>query len=150
MTSVRDTKKQQINDYLKSKESEVMGMVRSELAYASGGRFYGLISAFNKLGNTPEQARENAQQRYIPGSGDQIKTSVLPDSANFASTERYRLLHKRYHWAYVDILKRSDFSDILLVDLGGDIAYSVKKNDEFGTNLLNGKYKDSSLGKTFK
>ncbi|TVO38830.1 response regulator [Vibrio algivorus] len=150
LTSVRDTKKQQINDYLKSKESEVMGMVRSELAYASGGRFYGLISAFNKLGDTPDQARINAQQRYILGSGDQIKTSVLPESPNYASTERYRLLHKRYHWAYVDVLKRSDFSDILLVDLEGDVAYSVNKNDEFGTNLISGKYKDSPLGHTFQ
>lgn len=150
LISVRDTKKQQINDYFHSKESEVMGMVRSELAYASGGRFYGLISAFNKLGDTPEQARANAQQRYIPGSGNQIKTSVLPESENFTSTERYRLLHKRYHWAYVDILKRSDFTDILLVDLEGDVTYSVKKNDEFGTNLLDGKYKGSSLGKTFQ
>ncbi|WP_232012589.1 response regulator [Vibrio aphrogenes] len=150
LVSVRDTKKQQINDYLKAKRSEALGIVRSELAYSSGGRFYGLISAFNKLGDSPEESRANAQQRYILGSGDQIKTSVLPDSKYYASTERYRLLHKRYHWAYLDILKRSDFSDILLIDLGGDVAYSVQKNDDFGTNLLTGKYKDSMLGQTFQ
>ncbi|WP_105900757.1 response regulator [Vibrio gangliei] len=150
LVSVRDTKKQQINDYIKSKQSEVLGIVRSELAYASGGRFYGLISAFTKLGDSPEESRANAQQRYILGSGDQIKTSVLPESKNYASTERYRLLHKRYHWAYLDILKRSDFSDILLIDLDGDVAYSVMKNDDFGTNLLTGKHKDSMLGQTFK
>lgn len=149
LTSVRDTKKQQISDYLKSKESEVMGMVRSELAYSSGGRFYGLISAFSRLGNTIEDARKNAQQRYILGSGDQIKTSVLPESEDYIGTERYRLLHKRYHWAYVDLLKRSDFTDVLLVDLEGNVAYSVKKDDHFGTNLINGKYKNFTLGKTF-
>lgn len=149
LTSVRDTKKQQINDYLNSKESEVMGMVRSELAYSSGGRFYGLISAFSKLGNTVEDARKNAQQRYILGSGNQIKTSVLPESEDFIGTERYRLLHKRYHWAYVDLLKRTDFTDILLVDRDGDVAYSVQKDDNFGTNLLSGKYKNSALGQTF-
>lgn len=39
LVSVRDNKQQQVIDYMMAKESEVMGFVRSELAYASGGRF---------------------------------------------------------------------------------------------------------------
>ncbi|MCV5838994.1 hypothetical protein OFN62_39265, partial [Escherichia coli] len=78
--SVRDTKQQQIIDYFEARETEVMGFVRSELAYASGGRFYGLVNAFSRLGNDIEESRKNAQQRYIEGSGDQIKTSTLPES----------------------------------------------------------------------
>ncbi|MCA2423582.1 hybrid sensor histidine kinase/response regulator, partial [Vibrio alginolyticus] len=131
-------------------ETEVMGFVRSELAYASGGRFYGLVNAFSRLGNDIEEARENAQQRYIEGSGDQIKTSILPESSNYVGSERYRLLHKRYHWAYLELLKRSDFNDILLVDINGNVTYSINKDDNYGTNLLTGRYKDSALGKTFK
>lgn len=150
LLSVRDTKQQQVLDYLAAKESEVMGFVRSELAYASGGRFYGLVNAFQRLGLDIDQAREHAQQRYIPGSGDQIKTSILPQSSSYVGSERYRLLHKRYHWAYLELLKRSDFDDILLVDLGGDVVYSVYKHGNYGTNLLTGKYKDSNLGKTFR
>mgnify|MGYP006914254189 CR=1 FL=1 len=50
VTSVRDTKRQQVIDYLYAKESEVMGFVRSELAHASGGRFYGLVNAFQNIG----------------------------------------------------------------------------------------------------
>ncbi|MCR9420535.1 response regulator [Vibrio sp. RM-69-4] len=150
LLSVRDTKQQQVLDYLAAKESEVMGFVRSELAYASGGRFYGLVNAFQRLGLDIDQAREHAQQRYIPGSGDQIKTSILPQSSSYVGSERYRLLHKRYHWAYLELLKRSDFDDILLVDLDGDVVYSVYKHDNYGTNLLTGKYKDSNLGKTFR
>ncbi len=57
---------------------------------------------------TIEESRKNAQQRYIEGSGDQIKTSTLPESSNYVGSERYRLLHKRYHWAYLELLKRSD------------------------------------------
>ncbi len=150
LVSVRDSKKQQIIDYLNAKESEVMGFVRSELAYASGGRFYGLVNAFSNLGLDIEQAREYAQKRYIQGSGDQIKTSILPQSSNYNGTERYRLLHKRYHWAYLELLKRSDFDDILLVDRDGNVTYSIYKYDNYGTNLLTGKYTDDNLGKTFK
>lgn len=150
LLSVRDNKQQQLFDYFAAKESEVMGFVRSELAYASGGRFYGLVNAFQRLGPDIKQAREHAQQRYIPGSGDQIKTSILPQSSSYVGSERYRLLHKRYHWAYLELLKRSDFDDILLVDIAGDVVYSVYKYDNYGTNLLTGKYKDSNIGKTFR
>ncbi|PKF78568.1 hybrid sensor histidine kinase/response regulator [Vibrio sp. vnigr-6D03] len=149
LLSVRDTKKQQLLDYFEAKESEVMGFVRSELAYNSGGRFYGLINAFNNLGETIEQARDYAQQRYIQGSGDQIKTSVLPESEDYQGSERYRLMHKRYHRRYVDLLKRSDFDDILLVDMDGNVVYSLNKYDNYGTNLNTGKYSKSNLGKTF-
>lgn len=149
LVSVRDSKQQQVIDYLYAKESEVMGFVRSELAYASGGRFYGLVNAFRSLGLDIDQAREYAQKRYIQGSGDQIKTSILPQSSVYNGTERYRLLHKRYHWAYQELLKRSDFDDILLVDREGNVTYSIYKHDNFGTNLLTGKYKDENLGKTF-
>ncbi len=149
LISVRDSKKQQLQDYFLAKESEAMGFVRSELAYASGGRFYGLVSAFRDLGEDVEKARLHAQQRYIKGSGSKIKTSILRESSDFAGSERYRLLHKRYHWGYLELLKRSDFDDILLVDLQGNVTYSVNKYDNFGTNLLTGRYKHTNLGKTF-
>ncbi|MFM2588896.1 response regulator [Vibrio sp. TBV020] len=149
LVSVRDSKQQQVIDYLYAKESEVMGFVRSELAYASGGRFYGLVNAFRSLGLDIDQARQYAQKRYIEGSGDQIKTSILPQSSIYNGTERYRLLHKRYHWAYQELLKRSDFDDILLIDREGNVTYSIYKYDNYGTNLLTGKYKDANLGQTF-
>ncbi|WP_063656421.1 response regulator [Aliivibrio fischeri] len=150
LVSLRDNKEQQITNYFKGRKSEVLGFARSELANASGGRFYGLVSAFPHLGTSIEDARKNAQLRYITGSGDKIRTSVLPESDSYIGSERYRLLHKRYHWAYLELLKRSDFSDVLLVDINGNVVYSKAKEDNYGTNLLTGKYKDSTLADTYK
>lgn len=150
LISVRDSKQQQIIDYLNARESEVMGFVRSELAYASGGRFYGLVNAFQSLGLDIEQARQYAQKRYIVGSGDQVKTSILPESPIFNGTERYRLLHKRYHRSFLELLKRSDFDDILLVDINGNVTYSIFKHEYFGTNLLDNQYKNSNLTQAFE
>lgn len=149
LVSLRDNKEQQVTNYFKARKSEVLGFARSELANASGGRFYGLISAFPNLGSSIENARKNAQLRYIKGSGNKIRTSILPESDSYIGSERYRLLHKRYHWAYQELLKRSDFTDILLVDIDGNVVYSTKKEDNYGTNLLTGKYKDTELAKTY-
>ncbi len=150
LLSVRDTKQKHLRDYFQSQEVEVMGFVRSELAYSSGGRFYGLVHGFKSLGVSLEEARQNAQQRYIRGSGDQIKTSILPESQDYNGSERYRLLHKRYHWLFREHLKRSDFDDILLVDLQGNVTYSVYKRDNFGTNLNTDASKTTLLGQTFQ
>ncbi|MCG9789525.1 response regulator [Vibrio mediterranei] len=149
LVSIRDTKKQQLLNYFQAQESEVMGFVRSELAYASGGRFYGLVNAFQRLGDDIEQAREHAQERYIQGSGNQVKTAILPDSSSYVGSERYRLLHKRYHRAFMEHLKRSDFDDIILVDLAGNVTYSVYKNRYYGTNLETGEFSTQILGETF-
>lgn len=149
LTSVRDNAAQQLSDYMKNLESETLGFVRSELAYASGGRFYGLINAFRSLGPDLEEARANAQRRYVSGSGDRLQAQIAPESELFNGSERYRLMHLRYHATFADLVKRSEFDDILLVDINGNVAYSVFKHDYFGTNLVNGRHKDSLLGKTF-
>ena len=41
------------------------------------------------------------------------------------------------------------FYDAFLIDPGGDIFFSVAKEAEYGTNLLNGPYRDSSLARLF-
>ncbi|OOF05309.1 hybrid sensor histidine kinase/response regulator [Salinivibrio sp. MA607] len=149
LLSVRDSKQQQINDYLNAQEAEVLGFVASELAYASGGHFYGLIDAFRRLRPDIEQARQYAQRRYLPESGNKIKTPVAKDDPNYSATERYRLLHQRYHRAYQALLARADFDDALLVDKQGNVTYSVKKHANYGTNLITGPFRDTSLGHTF-
>ncbi|PMH41215.1 hybrid sensor histidine kinase/response regulator [Vibrio sp. 10N.286.49.B3] len=150
LVSVRDNKQQQVTDYIEAKELETLGFVHSELAYASGGRFYGLINAFQRLGNNIEESRQYAQQRYFIGSGNKIKTRPTSSSETFVGSERYRLLHKRYHPTYVELLKRSSFDDILLVDIDGNVTYSVNKDKHYASNLLHGPFKDSNLGKSFQ
>jgi two-component system sensor histidine kinase ChiS len=149
LMSVRDNAAQQLDDYFKNLKSESLGFVRSELAYASGGRFYGLINAFGALGDDLEQARINAQQRYKPNTHNQLVKPITRDSQWFEGSERYRLMHLRYHSTYLEQVNRSEFDDILLVDIKGNVAYSVFKRDYFGTNLNDQRYQDTLLGETF-
>lgn len=149
LASLRDTKQDQLTSYFGRLNSEVKSFARSELANASGGRFYGLVAAFHQLGENTDKAREAAKQRYIPGSGDKVRPGAMTATSSFVGSERYRLLHKRYHWAYEEHLKRSDFADILLVDVNGNVVYSVQKNNDFGVDLKSPEWKDTQLGKTF-
>lgn len=55
-------------------------------------------------------------------------------------SECYWLLYKCYYWVYLELLKWLDFDDILLVDIDGNVVYLIYKYDNFGINLLMGKY----------
>ncbi|WP_028023908.1 hybrid sensor histidine kinase/response regulator [Enterovibrio calviensis] len=147
LSFLRDNKKEQIISYFDARYSEVNSFSRSELATASGGRFYGLVAAFHQLGKTKEEARETARMRYVDTPSKSLTASV--DDSNFVGSERYRLLHKRYDWAYKEHLKRSDFSDLLLVDIEGNVVYSALKDETFGANLLEEQWQNTPAGKTF-
>ncbi|MEZ9303066.1 response regulator [Vibrio breoganii] len=150
LTSMRDGNANKVTAYIGNLDSEVIGFVHSELAYASGGRFYGLIDSFRRLGKDLDESRSIGQQRYIPGSGNAIRTKTVRGNENYTSVERYRLLHKRYHSTFQSLLERSDFDDIALVDLEGNVAYSVQKYDYYATNLNSERYKKTELGGLFK
>jgi two-component system, sensor histidine kinase ChiS len=150
LIALRDNQQLQIQNYFKSQESQVRSFARSELGISSGGRFSGLTSAFEHLGIDEEQARLHAQKRYIEGSGDKRNNVIPSDSPNYNGSERYRLIHKRYHYRFTDILTNSDFDDILLVTRSGTVVYSTKKNAEYGTNLMTGKFQNSSLANIFR
>ncbi len=149
LIAARNGASQKVSTYFNNLDAEVVGFVHSELAYSSGGRFYGLIDGFRRLGKTIEQSREIGQKRYVPGTSAVLSQPTVRNSANFVGVERYRLIHDRYHSTYLDLLQRSDFDDILLVDLDGNVAYSTLKNDYFATNLDSGRYQSSQLGKLF-
>lgn len=150
LITVRDSQQQQIINYMQAKEAEIRSFARSELGISTGGKFYGLIAAFEHLGKSSEEAKLNAQKRYIKGSGDVLSNKIPIDSPHYAESERYRLIHKRYHYRYLDYLLHSDFSDILLVNIDGTIVYSTNKDDNYGTNLVSGKYQNSELANTFR
>ncbi|GAD90997.1 putative two-component hybrid sensor and regulator [Vibrio halioticoli NBRC 102217] len=150
LTSMRDGTTTQVTAYVKNLDSEVIGFVHSELAYASGGRFYGLIDSFRRLGPDIETSRLIGQQQYIPGSGDKVNAQTAKENSNYLSVRRYQLLHTRYHSTYQSLLQRSDFDDLALVDLDGNVAYSVQKHNYYSTNLNTGPYKDSNLGVLFQ
>ncbi len=61
----------------------------------------------------------------------------------------YSQAHKKYHPFFRNLAAEHGYFDIFLVDKTGNILYTVKKEDDFATNLLNGKWKDTHLARAF-
>ncbi|MBN2815926.1 MAG: methyl-accepting chemotaxis protein [Campylobacterales bacterium] len=68
---------------------------------------------------------------------------------NKGHKDDYSKQHALYHRKFKAILDEFGLYDIFLVNGDGVIVYSVKKERDFGTNLLTGPYKDSGLARVY-
>ncbi|KPA53065.1 histidine kinase [Photobacterium leiognathi subsp. mandapamensis] len=148
LASLRDNKQKQLYSFFAAKESEVKSFARSELSNNSGGRFYGLVGAYHQLGNIEPQLTEQGRANYF--SQTLTKKNDNNNQTTYVGHERYRLMYKRYNAVYKEYLKRSDFKDIMLVDLSGNVVYSVHNHSLFGINLLKNQQASPALKQTFE
>ncbi|MBB4061757.1 GAF domain-containing protein [Salinibacter ruber] len=65
--------------------------------------------------------------------------------------EVYHVPHARYHDAFRRLLHAFNHADLFLVEPdNGHVVYSVQKEVDFGTSLLDGPYRDSNLAEAFR
>ena len=62
----------------------------------------------------------------------------------------YDFNHSEFHDQFRRITARLSYHDLFLISLEGDVIYSVFKEDDFGTNLLTGRYATSGLADVFR
>ncbi|WP_417454945.1 methyl-accepting chemotaxis protein [Kiloniella sp.] len=62
----------------------------------------------------------------------------------------YHSGHRSFHPWFRQMLEGRGYYDIFLIDVEGNVVYTVFKELDYATNLNNGKYKDSGLAQAFK
>jgi len=62
----------------------------------------------------------------------------------------YMQAHKLHHNTFNTFLKGFDLYDVFMVDLKGNLIYTVFKEKDYSTNLKNGVYKNSGIAKVYK
>ncbi len=68
----------------------------------------------------------------------------------FDDPDPYDRVHQQYHPFFQNFSKQFKLKDIYLVDNSGWVLYSVGKKIDFGTNLIQGPLRSSSLALLFK
>ena len=105
----------------------------------------GLAEKFEML----DQDSVALQYHYIKKNKHPLGSKDLLDHAGDDST--YSKLHAKYHPGIRNYLKTFGYYDIFLVDVNsGDIIYSVFKELDFSTSLLNGPYAKTNFGEVFR
>ncbi|UAA40594.1 methyl-accepting chemotaxis protein [Paraneptunicella aestuarii] len=94
---------------------------------------------------------ENAKTiQYIYISGNKFPLGEKDKLINAENPSRHNQFHEKYHPSYRQFLYSFGYYDIFLVDLNGNVVYTVFKELDFATSLTNGAYKNSGLANTFK
>lgn len=143
LASVREGIAKALEDYFKTIGNDLVINAKS-LTTLNALRDY--QSAWDEL-STVNQT-EYLPQKYIDENKNKIGEKHLLDFAPDNST--YSLQHANYHPWFREILLTHSYYDIFIINPKGDVLYTVYKERDFASNLLNGKWKDSTLGDLFR
>jgi len=89
------------------------------------------------------------QHLYVSGNPYNTGSKDFLDDAGDGSA--YTRLHKEIHPVFREFLQRFGYYDIFLLDAeNGEIVYTVSKEVDFGTSLMDGPYADTGLARVFR
>lgn len=101
------------------------------------------VSAFLPQGS----AERYLQLHYTATAGafdEAIRVTDAGDGSDWSAA------HARYHEYFARMTEKLSYQDVLLIDTGGNVVYSVYKGIDLGTNLLSGPYSMSNLATAYK
>ncbi|MCP3942502.1 MAG: response regulator [Desulfobacteraceae bacterium] len=149
LQSIRNIKKTQVEDFfeqLKAQTDYFVGNIGRDQMGPDNTAVVAHLMAFKAdaktLSDSPLQRRKIIQQLFVPGSED--KPTKISGNRDF-----YDYTHEDRHPFQKNFVDTFGYEDLYLVSEEGDIVYSVKKEKNFGTNLLDGPYAKTALGKAF-
>lgn len=116
-----------------------------EFSKQNEGKVPDVMSVLSKLSNL----QILLQSKYIAENPNPLGSKHLMDSS--PGSEMYNRVHGFYHPDMKEFLNKFSFYDIFIIDAeSGQVVYSVFKELDFATSLVNGPYSDSSLAVAFR
>ncbi|MGX5721272.1 methyl-accepting chemotaxis protein [Shinella zoogloeoides] len=141
LEATADGRRNEARTYL---EGMKLDLISLSTAMPTTQAFYGFAGAWGALGKDP--AKE-LHDRYIANNPNPPAERYLLDTAKKDNFDRS---HKQYHVTFRKHLESQGYADLYMIDPKGNVLYSVAKAEDFGTNLLDGPYKESGLAAAFK
>lgn len=145
--NIRDEKSREITTYFEQKGSDLLALASSPTVKDAYREFKLFFDTQTKV-NGQDFFRTYLQRLYIsenpnpPGQKDNL------DFANDGSG--YSESHRRYHSYFRNFIKTKNYYDLFIVDAeSGQILYTVFKELDYATNLVNGAYQSANIAKLF-
>lgn len=122
---------------------------RAELVFWSANEFLleqqaWIVTAWQEAVAAGRAPASYLQQMY---TGDKPS---FPDQEQTGNAAIYSEMHALLHPMAKRFVTERGYHDFFLISPGGDVHYSVEKEDDFATNLVSGPYRNSGLGDAFR
>ncbi len=142
LATIRDARFRELEAMFKVLEQDLVILAGSDRTASA------LVDFKSGWAAVPGQPLQALQQAYIDGNPNPTGSKHLLDRAE--TNGAYDDAHGTYHPDLRHFLETKGLYDIFLVDPSGDIIYSVFKESDYATNLLNGKWKDTGIADVFR
>lgn len=141
LTALLDSRKASLENYFYT--------IQQDLGFHAQSPFVvGSLEAFTKAWTElPGNKRALLQNLYI----HQNPYAVKQKDALLASNDnsQYSAQHGVYHPAFRSLIDSRSYHDLFLFDRMGNLVYSVIKERDFATNMIEGQWKDTHLAQVF-
>jgi methyl-accepting chemotaxis protein len=139
---VLQSKSQQLRNYLQSIEQDMLSVAAEPT----------VINAFSDFSRewsrVPGDNLRTLQNAYIEQNPNPLGEKDKLYRGN--SDSGYDDVHERDHPWFHQLLLERQYYDIFLIDLSGNLIYTVDKEPDFATNLNTGEWKNTDLGNAFR
>ncbi len=154
LESIRDIKKNQIETYFEQCRGELNVLVDTVASLQQG--------AFHELEAVQELKQSQIESYFEERVGDlnvyRVNSAMVQACERFTSAydkgglksdlwKKWDTFHGPKLKTYVDTY---GYYDLFIISPEGDIVWTATKEKDFGTNLINGPYKDSGLARAFE
>lgn len=137
------------DDQIKTLRSDLSKYYIDEFAVEFGKQNDGNKVDVGSLYGSLDKDSVALQHAYIKANPNALGEKHLLDSASDKSA--YGKAHAKYHPAIRSFLEKFGYYDIFLVDhTSGDIVYSVFKELDYTTSLIDGPYADTNFAEAFR
>jgi hypothetical protein len=110
--------------------------------------FQAFKTSWDAFAPTDAERLAALQQAYITNNPNPLGSKDQLDYA--PGYEAYHATHKQYHPAWRATLYERNYYDIFMLDLEGNLVYSVYKELDYATNFQTGEWASSGLGEAFR
>lgn len=141
LMALAESKRDSLREFYRSKEITLAGHVQGKALRAA---FSDFDKAWAKYG---DKASQMLTKIYVV---DNPHEKTERDQLVKAGRKPYDKVHAKHHSALRDFADANDHPDILLVNLDGDVIYSVRKLADFGVNLQSEQWQQTPLAEAYQ
>jgi len=142
LESVSDARLDAMTSWIKKIESDLTLQAQNPTVREALTSF---SAAWQKIG---QNQTATLQKLYI--TDNQYPAGQKEKLNSAADGSEYSAAHAKYHPYFKTFLKNRGYYDIFLFDLKGNLVYTVFKEPDYATNLMDGKWAKTDLGKAYR
>lgn len=142
LLALQQGRKSELTNYLATIEQDIASLSQQEYVRQA---LLDFTMAWHGIDSDPKAVLQRLYIEENPNpTGSKENLDFAPDGSSYSA------LHKRYHQWFRHFLRQRSYYDIFLFDPSGNVVYTVFKELDFSSNVVNGDGKDTDLGAVFR